>query len=404
MSTRSCGAAIGQHQHRAARGRRCTSSRRAACRASRVRRPRSSRGRRRARCRRRSTSAPGPSARCRAGPAAAGTRGARRQRCAAIVSTTPSTPATANCTGSAAPSHAATPPSATAMPDREQIERPGHELGADQHARRRSTRSSHRSSFALDSGRQRRSRPRIGTLNDGARRPLAGRRRRLHGRASRLRRGLRYNILFFNQALWRRSPNARGCDADLRIPLLMLAGTSSRRCRSFPTRRWSPARPAASRRAGQAAVRRRLPAQGQRLVRHRLQGQRRQARAREGRRRHAKSESGAGSDGGAKGESKGERRPAAAKSEAKSETASSDTPRRPRRPERLLPPRSALPPARTMKRYLIAGLLVWVPLGITIWVMQLPGDDARPDAAARARERCGPKRCSASTSRAWACC
>ena len=46
-----------------------------------------------------------------------------------------------------------------------------------------------------------------------------------------------------------------------------------------------------------------------------------------------------------------------------------------------------------MKRYLMAGLLVWVPLGITIWVMRLAGDDARPDAAAHPRARCGPRRC-----------
>ena len=55
-----------------------------------------------------------------------------------------------------------------------------------------------------------------------------------------------------------------------------------------------------------------------------------------------------------------------------------------------------------MKRYLIAGLLVWVPLGITIWVLHCAGDDARPDAAARCRRRCGPRRCSASTSPASA--
>ena len=57
-----------------------------------------------------------------------------------------------------------------------------------------------------------------------------------------------------------------------------------------------------------------------------------------------------------------------------------------------------------MKRYLIAGLLVWVPLGITIWVLHflvttldqtllLVPEGARPDSAARA-----------STFRASACC
>ena len=35
-----------------------------------------------------------------------------------------------------------------------------------------------------------------------------------------------------------------------------------------------------------------------------------------------------------------------------------------------LPPASGNPPSRAMKRYVIAGLLVWVPLGITIWVIE----------------------------------
>ena len=49
--------------------------------------------------------------------------------------------------------------------------------------------------------------------------------------------------------------------------------------------------------------------------------------------------------------------------------------------------------SRTMRRYLIAGLLVWVPLGITIWVLHflvttldqtllLMPEGARPDSAA----------------------
>ncbi len=41
-------------------------------------------------------------------------------------------------------------------------------------------------------------------------------------------------------------------------------------------------------------------------------------------------------------------------------------------------------PPGTMKRYLIAGLLVWVPLGITICVISFLVTHPRPDAAARA--------------------
>ena len=60
--------------------------------------------------------------------------------------------------------------------------------------------------------------------------------------------------------------------------------------------------------------------------------------------------------------------------------------RRPRRPRRR-----RRPPAPDVKRYLVAGLLVWVPLGITIWVLHflvttldqtllLFPEGARPDA------------------------
>ncbi len=78
------------------------------------------------------------------------------------------------------------------------------------------------------------------------------------------------------------------------------------------------------------------------------------------------------------------RRQADAKSEAKSKRAERDQGRNQdgRREHRDTGPssgnrsapclqRDALPPARAMKRYVIAGLLVWVPLGITIWVLHL---------------------------------
>jgi uncharacterized membrane protein len=49
-----------------------------------------------------------------------------------------------------------------------------------------------------------------------------------------------------------------------------------------------------------------------------------------------------------------------------------------------------------MKRYIMAGLLVWVPLGITIWVILWLGRYTRPDLLL-VPEALRPKRCSAST-------
>ena len=66
-----------------------------------------------------------------------------------------------------APSQRATPPTANATPTRQQVERAGHELGADQHRRQRSTRSSNRSSARPRGSRRARSirhfGPRLGT-------------------------------------------------------------------------------------------------------------------------------------------------------------------------------------------------------------------------------------------------
>ena len=129
-------------------------------------------------------------------------------------------------------------------------------------------------------------------------------------------------------------------------------------------------------RARQAGVRRRLPAEGQRLVRDRLQG-RRASRAAKPRRRREAPPAMPTADGETEAKSDGERRPSRSRGEdrsqvrgeAKTET-KSDTPSgRQRAGGRSLTPTShdAAPPR--MKRYLIAGLLVWVPLGITIWVL-----------------------------------
>ena len=163
--------------------------------------------------------------------------------------------------------------------------------------------------------------------------------------------------------------------------------------------------------AGQAGVRRRLPVEGQRLVRHRLQGRRRQARPAKDRRRRR----GRGRDRRRmpppRRDSKSESKRESAKSETEDRSEAEErAPRRPPppRPAPRLPPRSAARQrvrAATMKRYLIAGLLVWVPLGITIWVLQLPRDDARPDAAARARSAAsrGARRLSHSRPRRRCC-
>ena len=43
-----------------------------------------------------------------------------------------------------------------------------------------------------------------------------------------------------------------------------------------------------------------------------------------------------------------------------------------------------------MKRYLVAGLLVWVPLGITIWVLHLLVTTLDSTMTARSPSRCSP--------------
>ena len=56
-----------------------------------------------------------------------------------------------------------------------------------------------------------------------------------------------------------------------------------------------------------------------------------------------------------------------------------------------------------MKRYLIAGLLVWVPLGITIWVLHFLVTTLDQTLLLFPEAR-SPTRCSASTSPASASC
>ena len=99
----------------------------------------------------------GPTARGRAAAAAAAARascasGARRSS-----ATTPSTPATMNCTGNDAPSQRRDAADREGEADGEQVEGAGHELGADQHRRQRSTRSSSRPSVPLRAPRRFRS-------------------------------------------------------------------------------------------------------------------------------------------------------------------------------------------------------------------------------------------------------
>src|SRR5207247_10839626 len=95
-----------------------------------------------------------------------------------------------------------------------------------------------------------------------------------------------------------------------------------------------------------------IPAQGQRLVRDRLQGQGREAR-REIRRRQGRREE----RSERRSEKRGERR-----GEARSE----------KRDEGRVEIRSsAQGRMSTLRRYLVAGLLVWIPLVITLWVLKL---------------------------------
>ena len=185
------------------------------------------------------------------------------------------------------------------------------------------------------------------------------------------------------------------------------AATSSRRCSSFPTRRWSTCPACGKDDADQAGVGGGLPAQGQRLVRDRLQQsaasppprrRRRQGRPPATRRRTTPSRREAGhqdptpSPTPSPRAAKPKPRPTAAATATPAATGTAST------------PATDAPRALAMKRYLIAGLLVWVPLGITIWVLRLPRHDARPDRCCCCRSARAPRRCSASTSRAWACC
>ena len=78
----------------------------------------------------------GPPAPRRASGCGGGGARASRQRCATIVSTTPSTPATANCTGIAGAQPRGDAAQRDGDADRQQVERAGDELGADQHRRR----------------------------------------------------------------------------------------------------------------------------------------------------------------------------------------------------------------------------------------------------------------------------
>ena len=156
------------------------------------------------------------------------------------------------------------------------------------------------------------------------------------------------------------------------------------------------------RRAGQARVGRRLPAEGQRLVRDRLQGQRQPSRA-------------AKTDGAEATRRRRREAGGAAKADAKADEPRDRRPSRSRRPKRAAATAAAgdarrQPPGRradahavaTMKRYLIAGLLVWVPLGITIWVLHFLVTTLDQTLLLVPGARCGPTRCSASTFRASA--
>ena len=132
----------------------------------------------------------------------------------------------------------------------------------------------------------------------------------------------------------------------------------------------------------------------QRLVRHRLQEQRQQA-GREDRRRR-------GPEAAREAPTKSEAKPkptseAKTESKPKSKTevgarksddarrAGRAAPARTARRARVTPPRP-----RSMKRYLIAGLLVWVPLGITLWVLNALVSALDQIAAARSRRALRP--------------
>ena len=156
----------------------------------------------------------------------------------------------------------------------------------------------------------------------------------------------------------------------------------------------------------QARLRRGLPAQGQRLVRDRLP-RRRQAGEAAKRRQVRRRQRPATNVGDARTRSESKDR-----SRSPSATARARDDRRPRRLRHRATaakagihddrPRSA--PSRSSDEALSGrraaglGAARHHDLGAA-----LPRDDARPDAAAASRRRCGPKRCSASHSRASAC-
>ena len=139
------------------------------------------------------------------------------------------------------------------------------------------------------------------------------------------------------------------------------------------------------RRADQARLRRGLPAQGQRLVRHRLQGQR-QARRRP--RRGGKPAGAKSSDEATAGGQAGDAERGRSRRRAGL---------RRRRRQLTQPLNARRAPRVTMKRYLIAGLLVWVPLGITIWVLHFLVTTLDQTLLLVPESAAARKRCSAST-------